>query len=947
MANQLETKIRVSLDTQGVKPGLADIKQGATGIGAAFTEAGQAAGAATAQISSKLGEAQLSTRQLNAALRGVPAQFTDIATQLAGGANPFTVLLQQGGQLKDMFGGIGPAAKALGGYVLGLVSPLTLVAGAAAAVTLAMQAGRAEAESYANAITLSGNAAGTSVGQLQSIAASVAQATGATRGKAAEVLTGLVQSGKVAADQFKLVATAAINMERATGKAATDTAAEFAAIAEAPTATIRKLDKAQNFLTASTYAQIKALEDQGLKTEAARLAQEVYAKTQNERAAEVKANLGTLEKAWNGAADAAKSYWDKALGVGRDQTIEERIEEQKKLIERINAGEEPGRIDIAQQRLADLEKEREARQGVSAETQKQNELERQQKDFIDLTTSATEKSLIAATQKTAQLKAGYEATLADIAKRNPGLDPRSTEEGIEATRRLKAALAEVAQEVNKAALAAEGRLKEALVGAMQKGREQAAKLKQEINDLLAEAAKVRAGLSGAGLQAQERRDRAPTREEDDLKESQRALKEATAAGNKELAEKIRLQIESKQAAAEVSRAYKEQEIEARNAAAAESAIAESRQAAVFAQNAAIDAQSTGDVERAKAAQAFAKQAADLAKTAQDAAGKIKDDDLAAQTLDQVRQVQAAALEAQAAVKNVQLKEIDDQTAAQAKALDQLEERVAALKAGTVIKLEVQSDAALAAAKAFKEVWDSIKNKSVSLTANTAGAPAPSTSGGGGGGTSTAGGSNNSSAPGIPTEKTVQVDAQTDAAEADLKNVTKAVQEVPSEKTVVIKTIVNGVPTFSDQASADLLTIPAPAYDTGGYTGPGRKYDVAGVVHRNEYVQPMERMQEPGALSFQELFRRIGMRAVSVWHNGYAQGGLVAAASSLSSRLSGLPIPQVPALAAANSLQPLHLHFPGMGSVEVRAEESAAQQLTRILTRAALSAGRRPRGARKS
>ena len=35
--------------------------------------------------------------QYNSAMRMVPAQFTDIVTQLAGGQNPFMVALQQGG----------------------------------------------------------------------------------------------------------------------------------------------------------------------------------------------------------------------------------------------------------------------------------------------------------------------------------------------------------------------------------------------------------------------------------------------------------------------------------------------------------------------------------------------------------------------------------------------------------------------------------------------------------------------------------------------------------------------------------------------------------------------------------------------------------------------------------------------------------------------------------
>ena len=32
----------------------------------------------------------------------LPAQFTDVATQLAGGQSPWLILLQQGGQVKDL-----------------------------------------------------------------------------------------------------------------------------------------------------------------------------------------------------------------------------------------------------------------------------------------------------------------------------------------------------------------------------------------------------------------------------------------------------------------------------------------------------------------------------------------------------------------------------------------------------------------------------------------------------------------------------------------------------------------------------------------------------------------------------------------------------------------------------------------------------------------------------
>ena len=48
----------------------------------------------------------VSARQTETALRQLPAQFTDIFTSLASGQNPLMVLIQQGGQIKDSFGGV-------------------------------------------------------------------------------------------------------------------------------------------------------------------------------------------------------------------------------------------------------------------------------------------------------------------------------------------------------------------------------------------------------------------------------------------------------------------------------------------------------------------------------------------------------------------------------------------------------------------------------------------------------------------------------------------------------------------------------------------------------------------------------------------------------------------------------------------------------------------------
>lgn len=264
-------------------------------------------------------------KQTAAALRGVPAQFTDIAVSLQGGQAPLTVLLQQGGQLKDMFGGIAPAAKALGGYVLGLINPFTLAAAAVAALGLAYYKGSEEADAYNEALILSGNVAGTSASQLSDMARQVSATVGTT-GAAAEVLAKLAGNGKIASESFGQITEAALQMEKATGRAIDETIAEFAKIAKDPVAAAKELNDQYHFLTASVYEQIVALKQQGDTVGAAKLLTDTYASTIATRSGEITQNLGIIERGWNAIRDAAKGALDATLGAGREQTLEEKAE---------------------------------------------------------------------------------------------------------------------------------------------------------------------------------------------------------------------------------------------------------------------------------------------------------------------------------------------------------------------------------------------------------------------------------------------------------------------------------------------------------------------------------------------------------------------------------------------------------------------------------------------
>lgn len=316
-----------------------------------YLEGLRAAEAAQKAATGSLGTMGVSARQTAAALRGVPAQFTDIITSLQGGQAPLTVFLQQGGQLKDMFGGAGAAAQALGGYVLGLINPFTVLAAVAGVVTVGFLQGSKESQEYAKALILSGNAAGTTAGQLRAIASAIDATSSATESKAAEVLTQLAAAGEVGAANLERFARAAIELERAGGPAAEETAKAFAQLAREPLAASIKLTESTRYLTAATAEQIAELERQGKTTEAARVAQEAYAAAVEERTPKIVAQLGTIQRAWIAIKDGAKEAGDAILGIGRPVDLVQREIEALRGRMATNAAERPNATDYGKARI--------------------------------------------------------------------------------------------------------------------------------------------------------------------------------------------------------------------------------------------------------------------------------------------------------------------------------------------------------------------------------------------------------------------------------------------------------------------------------------------------------------------------------------------------------------------------------------------------------------------
>ncbi|MCV6795769.1 phage tail length tape measure family protein [Achromobacter ruhlandii] len=278
----------------------------------------------------------MSAKATAAAMRGLPAQFTDIIVSLQGGQRPMTVLMQQGGQLKDMFGGLGPAARAMGSYIAGLVNPFTLAAGAVAFLGTAYLKGVDESQAFNRTVIQTGGVAGVTAGQLQDMARRAGDVVG-TQGKAADALNLFASSAKVGAENMEQFTAASVRWEKVTGAAVADTVQNFIELGKSPLEAALKLNEGMNFLTATTYEQIRALERQGKTAEAASVAQRAYADALNDRAPKLSQNLGLLERAWKGVSETARGAWDSMLDIGRAGTLEERIAKQAATVQALES----------------------------------------------------------------------------------------------------------------------------------------------------------------------------------------------------------------------------------------------------------------------------------------------------------------------------------------------------------------------------------------------------------------------------------------------------------------------------------------------------------------------------------------------------------------------------------------------------------------------------------
>jgi len=368
-------EIQQQIDMGRFKYATETVKKALLDRAAAYDKVAQAAQKAN-QVETKKGGL---TAQQQAALS---YQTTDIVTSLAGGQNPFMVLLQQGGQLKDQFGGFKP----LFAGIAEALTPVRLAVGgfaaAVGAVGVAYYQGWEESKKFNNAMILTGNIAGITEARFNGLAESIATNYKASIGDVRDAMQQLVSSGQFTNVSLQSVASTVTRIAALSGQTAAEVAQSLIPSLDGSANSAKKLNDTYHFLTIEQYKYIEQLNEQGKAQEAIKYTTEALNKQLDAQSS----RLGTIEKLWKGVKTSASEFWDWAKSVGReeDPTVALLNAQSKKLTE-LMASPQLFNKDVVQKaldeykRLAALVQKEEDK--VQAEAAKKAKDEQKIKDY--------------------------------------------------------------------------------------------------------------------------------------------------------------------------------------------------------------------------------------------------------------------------------------------------------------------------------------------------------------------------------------------------------------------------------------------------------------------------------------------------------------------------------------------------------------------------------------
>ena len=259
----------------------------------------------------QMGLAGLTAGQYSQAMRMLPAQITDVVTSLASGMPIWLVAIQQGGQIKDSFGGISNTFKVLMSY---LTPARILIGGVVSTVAALAKAGYDAYDSQRTlqkALIMTGGYAGSSATEIKSLVDEIAGSSAvATSGQILEVATAVAKTGKFTKDELKTITKATADWVATTGESTEKVIGYFEKIAKDPIKGLAELNESFNFLDKGQLTYIATLEKTKGKIEAVEYATELFAKTMKDRSDAIAESATPLEKMWIDIKQWASEAWE-------------------------------------------------------------------------------------------------------------------------------------------------------------------------------------------------------------------------------------------------------------------------------------------------------------------------------------------------------------------------------------------------------------------------------------------------------------------------------------------------------------------------------------------------------------------------------------------------------------------------------------------------------------
>ncbi|MWM72758.1 phage tail tape measure protein [Escherichia coli] len=219
-----------------------------------------------------------------------------------------------------------PKGLAVGGVIGGITA-------AVIGLGKAWMEGQEEGEAFNRQLELTGHYAGVTAGKLWALSKNLS-GNGITQHAMAGSLAQVVGSGAFHGNDIGMVAKAAAQMERSVGQSVSDTISQFKRLKDDPVSAAKALDDELHFLTATQLEQIRVLGEQGRTSDAARIAMSALAEETGKRTSDIDNNLNALGSTLQTLSDWWKQFWDAAMNIGREDSLDAQIASLQEKIQR-------------------------------------------------------------------------------------------------------------------------------------------------------------------------------------------------------------------------------------------------------------------------------------------------------------------------------------------------------------------------------------------------------------------------------------------------------------------------------------------------------------------------------------------------------------------------------------------------------------------------------------